>query len=812
MTNTIENKLINKKLNIYHVNELNDNLIELNKDNINKYYKEVYILVKKNNILIPSEFYNLDVKEDIYDQVTSNFIIYKVSMLILLNNPNNLNNIIILSDKDIEKFNIFNYTLGVKNIILPILNINFSDLCIYLSQYSVNNSIDNLYKLILMTNYLENENNIINIISQTNNIDYVIDTMKEPTFWSLKTNCILSISENFKNRKIFFNTCRLKNKQVADNINLLFKQHLYSENNEDYMKDIKKNKYVDISSLNNYKINNKSDMTCEQFNNLFDSLGEKNQYLLFTNLMVCKEYVHLVINNKYILEIMLPRMKKVTCVFKYLLSYSWIMLYYEECIKKTDIKTSDTFIFDIDTASLLPLFPFIHSKPNDNPYMPILVSKENLFPEQNINGLPDYNTNLKIYQKEGICNLDEFLYRMNIFITGDHKHNLFQGFNFKEYNVAISGSIMTACLQVANPLMNILKKNNFNQFFNEYYSDADIDVMFIAKDTLTFMSNVKVFYNKIRENMLKINNEYKDTELLLNKLGYIFITEDFIKKNITNDKNKIKWIKKNIDSDKVLILFKPFYDKLKEEKYNELIKGLDEDEIKKLKEEYPDYYTNNNVEFKIYINNNTINDISLTYTYKYKIISEYLKHPFELFKIKYDDFMSSVSQFHLPCVRAYYNGNVYLTPSCISAHLTFMNIDYKYVSGSTDILEIINKYRLRGFGTWLNSSEYFIMIKYCNSVVKWKKIFENNNICGTLSWGSDIFRKNKNIYNIYNIFDQEKIKEFDSKLSYMEILKIYDNNIIFNDILNNLITINNDGCILPFKKWIINYSLDLISI
>lgn len=804
MTNIIENQLINKKIVIQHFDELSKDFIELNVDNIDTYYDKVYVLAKKNKNYIPIDFYNIEVDKYIYDQVSSNLIIYKVSINILLKNPNNINNIVILTDSELEKYNIFNYTLENKNIILPILNINFSDLSIYLEQYSLNNSLDNLYKLILMNNYLEKD---LNTISQNENIINMIDNMVETKYWSLKSNCTFSINNNFNSRKILFNTCRLNNRQIANEINLLFKQSYKIENSEDYLKDIDKNNYIDISSINYYKIN-KSNMTCEEFNNLFDNLSINEQYLLFTNLMITREYIHLVINNKYILEKMLIKMKPLTCLFKYLLSYSWIMLYYEECIKKTTIKTTDTCIFDIDTASLLPVYPFIHSKPNENPYMPILVSEKDLFSKTNINGIPDYNTDLKIYRNQGICNLEEFMYRINIFCTGDYKYNLFQDFDFEKYNVAISGSIVCACLQRNHPLMNIIKNTNYNKYFNEYYAEADIDVMFIAKDNFTFIDNVKIFYNNICKNMLNIYNSYNDTTLVLYKTAYLFVSFNFIKDNITCDKNKIKWIKDNINSEEVIKLFEPFYQKLKKEKYNNLINGLNEDEIKKLKKDYPDIYEHDNIELKIYINNKTINNIDLSYTFKYKIISKYLKHPFELFKVKYNDFISCVSQFHLPCVRAYYNGNVYLTPSCISAHLTYMNIDYKYVSGNTDILEIINKYRMRGFGTWLNKNEYKMMIKYCHNINKYKKnyIINYSNYLGTISINNNIFRKNNTDY--INV-DYSIIKNFDDNLSYMNILKLYDNNIITNKTFNNLKVVDNLGNILPLKKWIINYSLDL---
>lgn len=791
MCNMIENQLINKKNSIIHYDDI-DGLIELTQDNIEKYYKYIYILAKKNNNIIPIDFYNLNVEESLYKKVTSNLIIYKVSISMILKSIKYFNKINILSDIDIEPYNIFNYTLGIKNIVLPILNINFLDLTIYLEQYNITCFIDNIYKLKLMNNYFE----------ITSNICDMINDMKESKYWISHNFSTLTFETIFRQRKIVFNTNRLSNRLVAHELNTILntKSKLLSE---DYIKDIG-TKNVDIVSLDDYNIDDKPNISYEDFNQLFSSLTEKEQYYLFANLMICKKYVHLVINNKYVLDIMLPKMKIMTHLFKYLLSYSWIMFYYEECLKKTDMKTNDTFIFDIDTASRLPVFPFIHERPTENPYMPMLVSKYYLNSANNIGGIPDYNTKNELYKNGGICNLEEFISSMNIFCTGYPQYNLFDNFDFKKYNVAISGSIMTACLQKNHPLMNVFTSNNLKEYFNEYYTDADIDVMFIAKDNKIFIDNVNVFYQQICTNIFKISNKSTKINLVLNKLGYLFICKNFIKNKISKDKTKIKWIVNNINSDEVKILFKPFYDEIKIIKYKELINGLSDDEIKKLEKEYPDIYNNSDVEYKICINNMQ-KEIDLEYTYKYKIESEFLKHPLELFKVKGTDFFSIVSQFHLPCVRAYYNGNVYLTPSCISAHLTYMNIDYKYVSGNTDILEIINKYRLRGFGTWLNDSEIKLMDKYCRNILKWKDIYKNNPIKGIKSLNNSIYFKNNEKYKL-------TVNLSEIKLSYSNILKSRIPDILTHQLYEDLIVINKDGNINPLKKWIINFTFDLLKI
>lgn len=791
---SIENQLINKTNIIAHKDELTGDIIEIKSHNIEKYYKEVYILAKKNNYIIPVEFYNLMVDETIYKQVLSNLIIYKVSISILKNSKY-FDRIVLLSNSDIEQYNIFNYTLKIKNIILPILNINFSELVIYLDQYTQSLSIDNIYKLIIMNNYLESSRKI----SYYNKFD----NMKESLYWTINENCTSTLNYIFNWRKIYFNTTRLSNRQIANELSSILK----SQNQEDYIGELtSKKNYVDISSLKNYTIGTKPNISYDEFNKLFELLNNKDQYFLFTNCMISKEYVHLVINNKFILKKMLPTIN--IYLLRYLLSYSWIMLYYEECITGSKTKKTDTFVFDIDTASLLPVFPFIHSKPNENPYMPIIVSNEKLFPNLNFCGIPDYNTNNLLYRNSGICNLDEFKYRMNIFCSENPNIDIFENFDFQKYDSSITGSLMTACLQKNNPLMNIFKyttnEGKFTKYFNEFYKDADIDVMFKTTDNLTFINNVKELYKQICINIIKfkeLKDDDHDTKLVLNKLAYLFVSDKFIKDNITNDKTKIKWIKNNINNQEVIDIFRPYFHKMKDEKYNELIKGLTQSEIEKLQNDFEDVYKILDVEFKIIINNKTKNDIDMVYTYKYKIKSPHINHELELFRIKSDDFFSHVSQFHLPCVRAYYDGNVYLLPSCISAHLTLMNIDYKYVSGNTDILEIINKYVFRGFGTWLNQKEYKIILKYNKTVEKYK-LFDGGTVSINYHIINDPGNPDKHI--------ELHLEEFPVNLTYYDVLKLRFPKVKNSNNFHPLMVINKDGFINPIKKWIINFGFDLL--
>ena len=140
--------------------------------------------------------------------------------------------------------------------------------------------------------------------------------------------------------------------------------------------------------------------------------------------------------------------------------------------------------------------------------------------------------------------------------------------------------------------------------------------------------------------------------------------------------------------------------------------------------------TTSNISKDIKVDNtydlDTTEGINIYTNFKAHISAPQIDHDLEIFPIKGEDF-GIVSQFHLPCVRSYYNGStVYMLPSCITAHMTYMNLDYKYVSGQKDVLEIINKYRMRGFGTYLNKTEIFLYLKYINTHPFWKTLFDIN--------------------------------------------------------------------------------------
>ncbi len=241
-------------------------------------------------------------------------------------------------------------------------------------------------------------------------------------------------------------------------------------------------------------------------------------------------------------------------------------------------------------------------------------------------------------------------------------------------------------------------------------------------------------------------------------------------------------------------------------------------------EQYKDIFTNDG-NFKIYIKKNQHNLIDLEFTYKYKIMSQYLNHCIELFPIKHNDFMTAIVRFHLPCVRGYYDGtNVYLTPSCICAHMTYMNMDYKYVSGSKDPIDIINKYRLRGFGIWLNENEKRTIVQYNKNTSFWKTLYGIDKSTTDMAASVCIFSS----IDLNNRFFRPRLYNIDYYLNtaQVDLNNRYKNNTLpinTNDIhqllvhcknipgidYGKFIVINSSGTINPVKTWVIETTWEL---
>jgi hypothetical protein len=856
----------------YYDEKINEEVV-INILNISKYFKHIYCLCPLNKLdFINMEiFMNKTINKDILDNTISKMVLYKTNISILKNSIH-YGNIIYCDKEYINNANLFGYELDDNVLILPIYNISFLDLQKYIDNINGQITFNNLYDILIINNYFGDN---IKSESAKLKINGIINNLEESKYWELSYNCLPNITKLFDTRKFNFSIIRNPTN------NILIHKLEHSPIKENYIDQIFNRKnYVDPSEIINkkgYKLYWKvwnSDYSNDSINKLFDNLDDTQKYFLFSNLCVSKKYCHLVINNEYIINMMTPTIHKYINLYNYLFGYAWVRFYFEETINRFKVKTTDMYIFDINTASKLPVFYFNHDTPHKNPYCPILVANKSLNAEFNVCGI---NNNTENNIDNRICNLEEFKEKMNIFISNNKNIDLLSNINFKELKIAITGSIMTACAQYKHPLTYVFNETTpydintdiaTKRYFNEYYYDSDIDVMVMSKTIFEFLDITRQFHENIMLNCCHyLNAEPHHINYNLLRISYLFVTSEFIKEYICTKTITYEVIIKSLDLKPIINIFVPFAKKMHKLECQKKLENLSEKDKLGLMNKYPEIFVfdENNLVIKlkdskgtttminppsspaeysqeeiemILNSNNNLDEEKINITipmtdglgycdnFKVKINSPHLNHDFELFPIFKDDFMCTVANFHMPCVRAYYNGeNVYMTPSFISAHMTFMNIDYKYFAGSKDPISIINKYRMRGFGCWLNKTELETYIKYNYEMPFWNNLFQINPLnkksyskCfGKLPITSRMFqpRKINDVLIKTTCVNYEKLLPIGNYILYSSrTLTEHEYNIKrFNS--NNPININyingDTGYIEPLQRNIINTMFDKIN-
>jgi hypothetical protein len=284
--------------------------------------------------------------------------------------------------------------------------------------------------------------------------------------------------------------------------------------------------------------------------------------------------------------------------------------------------------------------------------------------------------------------------------------------NYDFNNVVVCGSILsTIC--VYNPLEQLYP--DYLSFIDAHYNNYDIDVAIFDKDLF------KVSFNKIYK-LIKENIE----NLYFN--------------NIITLKAKIFLNKQNLDINNFSISF------------------MDSEELTTTFS-----FINNDI---LLITGNKkliMSELCISYFKKsnsnYNIESNYIKFKIEIFKPNVSNPVLMISNFHLPCVRAFYNGKtVYMLPSFIIAALTKINIDYKYFSSKRHPIEIILKYEHRGYGTLLNKNEHINRYLYIKHMYNINHKTYNNLFMGYRDINHPMYKIKNNDYKNLNNFIYEKPK------------------------------------------------------
>jgi hypothetical protein len=841
---------------------------EVDINEISKGYPYVYILCMSNSYQGEEEafeIFNPIMDDTTFDKICRFFTLIKVNRSIIYANKNL--KVKVIDNKFLHYFNIGkSYNLNSNELVILMPELKEDVAQTYSQLYDTQTDVTNIGSLITLVKCYNNSYRT----PVNNKLYQYIKNIKEASYWTNKKNCNFNMSDQFIKREFKYKeTCnnnlkamvlsKLRQTNDTNISNVITKlQNLNQElTNTDYLKNIyRKDAFTDIAeSLKKtenrtfYTTNeNNLNITKEEVTQLFEFVDEEEDlFNIFNAFVISKDLCHFVLNNSIILTKMKPLFDKYLPFYRYVLGVAWITLYTEECLLKTRSTIDNRFVFEINNANKLPIFPTCSQDLHLNPYMAMLVSNKIIDTTNNCLSIPT----IKNYTNN-ISSLDEFNRHFNIFTTGKSDKNILDGIDWS--NIAISGSIIPACVPKRHPLMDLVCDNTMNEdqqfatYFNHYYNESDIDLMYNGHSIFDFMNKTNSIIQKIKENMNQIKANSADTiniepvKTLAIVINYKYIE---LKLNDINEYINKDWdakqIIQNIETDGVKDYFYEQYTQTKFKNNRIHRKKYENDN-----QLYNEYYKISSIEdMNIYIvdyeinQNNFIdqdsstcfflNDLSdkkvksienmmimkISEGIKFKLVSPDLIHPMEIFRVKDKDFFSTVGRFHLPCVRAFYDGtNVYMLPSCITAMLTGYNIDYKYFAGVRDPIDIITKYRIRGYSTILNPTEKQHMAYYCGSVDKWNGLFtvdlkkkeSINALFGIRKLDHEIFKIGKHLKgypeDIYKKSNHQYIITTDDLRQWYD--EKYPNLSLKNvgiDLLN-FKTINEDGFVNPIKMWL----------
>lgn len=773
----------------------------------------------------------------------------------LINLPTIRRGIIPIGSDVLERFNHECYELNRSELVYLMLETTASYVREWLSIYNSENLIDKFRKHKLLSGYYQLNDPKLN--------SYLISLINQgfgPSYWEDPKHCQLGINHYFVERKFnFYFSSHLTDKQVEKELEKIINEirgknkkentHYPPELTEESQKEPLSKSYQKQYPTHFFQVATMQDMLLnrEQVRELLVShcLSEKEKYYLICNLLSSNVYCHYVLNDAKVLRENTTLINKYKPIFRYLISYAWITLYKEENIRKTLTKECDRYVFDLDVASLLPVFPFDLSVGNTNPYFTLLVSNENANLGSNIGGVKSV-----LEYQDGIVDLAEFKRRLNIFITGNENCDILAGVDWS--HMALTGGLMAAIIPKKNPLIAMYRKGSDSQmteeelrrFFMEYYRKSDIDIACNHDNILDFLEHVKKLKAVIKKNLGSDN-----VHIIPNKTLAIYINANLLKEKcrikeipfdyetIIKNKNK-KLIKfyfyelyinqKNISNSKNKEILK---DKLSINTYFEIINYA---KLKKtvlvindtsfetevIENRTPD--ANSGIE-TVYFLKESDGSVFIKFTenLRFKIVSPKLVHPFEVFLINGQEFFSTIARFHLPCVRSYYNGNnCYLLPSAITAYHTLTNIDFKYFVGAHDPISIIDKYRMRGYGTILNKTEIGQYLTYVMSRGNYKKAYnaqkveDLKSILGNQPIDSVFFKPRMNLAEEYPVDTGFTCwYKNDLSVSYCDgkkdINKYYESKYPNVPIEFFKGIVKTDGHLEPLRRWMIDAIYDL---
>jgi hypothetical protein len=589
---------------------------------------------------------------------------------------------------------------------------------------------------------------------------YFLQLLEEQScFWEDDYNCNITLNNIFIKRRFNYDSYSHKMLQKSGSNKLLSRMKNIKESELNYLSEL--DRYQDKEDLfkagNNYWIGRQSTFTKADVTELYNQIPtEYLKYIFLCNMICSRTHCHLILNNISLLKLAQPLMEKYKIIFKYIIGYGWMTLRQEEISNRNKLKDTDRIIFDIDTAHNLPIFPFGLDDINQNPYAGILLDKQLMNLKENCVTMEMIKNNYTKYY--GLPDKETFKKRLNIFVNGENKSGILDKIDWTKY--AITGSTMTACAMKYNPLIDMYRENingelsdsDFQTYLFHYYNNSDIDLLCTHVTINEYLDSVNKFIIDLAEEK-NAKVECKNVHTASIILSEEFINDEMeeLKTHLNNQMINFDWIKRNYDDlnvkqyfyDKFYIPWKQVQHELilrtkpvmyETYVYSQYLNSIPVEQLRMYTLDYEiDADVHKKTDYEKYIYNSSNKLIcKMTESIRFQLKSDNSPRSWEIFKSHNENIFSTVGKFHMGFVRAAWNGSTLLcTPSFISSMMLQMSTDYKYFASIRDPIEIINKYRSRGFGIILNDSErihmaYYIGIKADGEENIWHDMYNVN--------------------------------------------------------------------------------------
>lgn len=784
---------------------------------------------------------------------------------------------LILDRPIITLLNSSGFTLENTELVVPLFDIDEITARIYANMYEPSNDFTTLIASNVLYQYFDVNSCAYKAVI-LDRLSKMTNDLKESLYWTNPYYCAMNITDQFQQRtfklkepidgnlKAIISPTQ-SGVQDKDIKNIFNKLESKTKITYDLQNIYRKPEFTDASmAIENvkqkyklYKIDNfPLQITKEQVNDLFESVNDdKLLFHVFNSFLLSKTYCHFVLNNHHVLNKMQKFFtNKFLTVYNYIFSYAWVCMYIEECIVKTRTIKTNRYVFEINTANKLPFFPYCHENIHLNPYCALTVDEKVINSKENYHGLPMITD----YKEYGIDNLEGFITKFNLFTTGKIDKNIFDGLETIDgantrsvwKNFAISGSVIPACTQKRSPLVDQVTTpdmayiDKIMRYFNEYYNESDIDLMCNSKSVFDYMDNIEKLVKVIKTNLNSLNNkdvsdtvtidpiktlcivvhskyieeqmkEVGDLSYIVNNINTPAIKERFYEEyfGFKRDKNKHHRLTKKGNQ-----LYEHFYKIVPIDDMNVMVTTFEINKDKQYEVDSDTYVYLNDLlpEDKKVTDDKNLLVLKISEGIKFKIRSSLMLHTIEAFRTRYEDFFSCVAKFHLPCVRGYYNNNnVYLLPSCVTALMTFTNIDYKYFAGIRDPIEIINKYRMRGFGTIINTQEKPFVTEYNSTIDKWKGVYNidtKNSTSIATQFGPKklndaLYKPGKQSRNLpEDSYKKVNVTYIMSVSDYYNYYKVNYGYVPNNVDFLKFKAYRDDGALEPLKKWVLDAAYD----